>query len=265
VPSRPAVRCPAGTRRFAAASPCIPLEHSAWRDPNVTRHHQGFTHVHPSGLPLACGPRTERGPLGVFSELRTPPLPAAHVRAGTGLGHWPGITPSASADLLPVKPLNLCDLVPHRSRVAGPQQDAQRLSSRTGAVIGECGQGESAWGAVQALRPARFPRPLTEPAVRLSTQRALRGRSSSLLGPGRRDRPPVSVARHAYLLQVEQGDPASADRFPPAIVVGQVPAHCGPPPAVPGLQPPHDPPPQELVQMSQGVRADGMPEVPRSA
>ena len=30
----------------------------------VTRHQRGFTGVHPSGLPLTCGPRTERGPLG---------------------------------------------------------------------------------------------------------------------------------------------------------------------------------------------------------
>src|SRR5215470_2108730 len=34
---------------------------------------------------------------------------------------------------------------------------------------------ESAWGAVPGLPRVRFPRPLAEPAVRLSTQRALRG------------------------------------------------------------------------------------------
>jgi hypothetical protein len=34
---------------------------------------------------------------------------------------------------------------------------------------------ESAWGAVPALLLVRFPRPLAEPAVRLSPQRALRG------------------------------------------------------------------------------------------
>ena len=45
---------------------------------------QGFTHVHPSGLPLTCSPRMEREPLGLNPELRTPPLPATHVRAGTG-------------------------------------------------------------------------------------------------------------------------------------------------------------------------------------
>ncbi len=39
----------------------------------MTGHHQGFTVVHPSGLPLARSlPRTERGPLGFFPELRTP-------------------------------------------------------------------------------------------------------------------------------------------------------------------------------------------------
>lgn len=35
---------------------------------------------------------------------------------------------------------------------------------------------ESARGAVSALLPVRFPVPLAEPAVRVSTQRALHGR-----------------------------------------------------------------------------------------
>lgn len=34
---------------------------------------------------------------------------------------------------------------------------------------------ESAWSAVSALPPTRFSRPLAEPAVRVSTQRALHG------------------------------------------------------------------------------------------
>jgi hypothetical protein len=34
---------------------------------------------------------------------------------------------------------------------------------------------ESAWGAVPMLPSVRFPRPLAEPAVRVSTQRALHG------------------------------------------------------------------------------------------
>ena len=39
----------------------------------ITRHHQEFTFVHPSGLPLArLLPQTERGPLGFYPGLRTP-------------------------------------------------------------------------------------------------------------------------------------------------------------------------------------------------
>ncbi len=52
--------------------------------PRVTRHHRGFTTVHPSGLPLTCDPRMEHGSLGSPPELHTPPSPAAHVGVGTG-------------------------------------------------------------------------------------------------------------------------------------------------------------------------------------
>ena len=39
----------------------------------ITRHHQGFTHVHPPDLPLArLLPQTEQGPLGFYPGLRTP-------------------------------------------------------------------------------------------------------------------------------------------------------------------------------------------------
>lgn len=53
----------------------------------LTRRKQGFTRIHPSGLPLACNPRMERASLGFSSELRTPQLPATHVRVGTGPEH----------------------------------------------------------------------------------------------------------------------------------------------------------------------------------
>ena len=62
-----------------------------------------------------------------------------------------------------------------RAGVPGPQHDRQGLPGPVGAVVEERAQGESAWGAVTALPLSRFPRPLTEPAVRLSTQRALHG------------------------------------------------------------------------------------------
>lgn len=57
---------------------------------SMTRHHRGFTRVRPSGLLLArLLPLTDRGPLGVFSELRTlcGQDPRAHVRAEIGLEH----------------------------------------------------------------------------------------------------------------------------------------------------------------------------------
>ena len=53
--------------------------------PWVTRHQRGFTHVRPSGLPLACAPGWNGTRFGFSPELRTPRLPATHVRAGTGL------------------------------------------------------------------------------------------------------------------------------------------------------------------------------------
>jgi hypothetical protein len=86
----------AGACRFSTASPA-PRWINPSAGPTITKHHQGFTHVHPSGLPLACGPRMEQGPLGFSFELHTPPLPATHVEVGTGLEHWPGTTLSTSS------------------------------------------------------------------------------------------------------------------------------------------------------------------------
>lgn len=105
VPSRPrGRRCSHGwlrisSRRLPHPSGNVPTPRCCFHRPrlNVTRHHRGFTCVHPSGLPLACSPRMEQGPLGFSPELRTPPLPATHVRVGTGLEHWPGTTQSTSS------------------------------------------------------------------------------------------------------------------------------------------------------------------------
>jgi hypothetical protein len=74
---------PVGACRSSTASPCTPLE----RPISKVRFNETSTEVHaihPSGLALTCSPRMERGPSGLNPELRTPPLPAAHVRAGTG-------------------------------------------------------------------------------------------------------------------------------------------------------------------------------------
>ncbi len=87
VSTRP-VKCPrpppaASQRPAPAPRPQQPIS----RRLTLTRRHQGFTHLHPSGLPLTCGPRMEQGPLGLNPELRTLRSPAAHVRARTGLEH----------------------------------------------------------------------------------------------------------------------------------------------------------------------------------
>jgi hypothetical protein len=97
VPSIPReLWCPHG--RHGIADRHLPLRNGQSLNPGptihqpglrLTRHHRGFTVVHPSGLPLACGPRMEREPLGFSPELHTPPLPTTHVEVGTGTGHLP--------------------------------------------------------------------------------------------------------------------------------------------------------------------------------
>ena len=82
-----------------SGQPCTPAPQPIYPGLTLTRCHQRFTHVHPSGLPLACRPRMDQGPLGLSPELRTPPLPATHVRAGTGHEHCPGYVIDNTADL----------------------------------------------------------------------------------------------------------------------------------------------------------------------
>jgi hypothetical protein len=79
----------------------------------VTRHQRGFTHVHPSGLPLACAPGWNGTRFGFFPELRTPQLPATHVRAGTDPEHWPETMPPTSSALHPASSLAASDLASH--------------------------------------------------------------------------------------------------------------------------------------------------------
>jgi hypothetical protein len=44
--------------------PLPPRHYPPTRDVRLTRHQRGFRVIHPSGLPLACGTRSERAPLG---------------------------------------------------------------------------------------------------------------------------------------------------------------------------------------------------------
>jgi hypothetical protein len=142
------VGCSAGACRFSTASPA-----PRWINPSagltITKHRQGFTRVHPSGLPLACGPRMEQGLLGFSFELHTPPLPATHVEVGTGLEHWPGTTLSTSSrSSCQVIHSISCDFVSH------PSAHGRGVPVRR---PGRCG-GRSAWwpagtGRRYAARP----------------------------------------------------------------------------------------------------------------
>lgn len=49
---------------FQRSGPCSPRTVFPSRDVVMTRHQRGFTVIRPSSLPLACGSRTERAPLG---------------------------------------------------------------------------------------------------------------------------------------------------------------------------------------------------------
>lgn len=76
-------KSPTGACRSSTASPYTPLQQpisEAHNNETSTEVHA----IHPSGLALTCSPRMERGPSGLNPELRTPPLPVTHVRAGRG-------------------------------------------------------------------------------------------------------------------------------------------------------------------------------------
>ncbi|HET9562014.1 MAG TPA: hypothetical protein VFP01_07905 [Propionibacteriaceae bacterium] len=94
---------------------------------------------------------------------------------------------------------------------------------------------ESAWGAVPGLLLVRFPRPLAEPAVPVSRQRALHGVCHSGVVehcPGVGDlAAAVSVSDNRHRCHVEQFDPVRRRSGPPAVAAGEVAADVFPFPA----------------------------------
>jgi hypothetical protein len=71
--------------------------------------------IHPSGLPLTCGPRMGARALGLHPGLRTPQSPTTPARTGTNLEHRLGTTHSASAKPPTLRcSLVTCDLASHR-------------------------------------------------------------------------------------------------------------------------------------------------------
>jgi hypothetical protein len=130
--------CPAAACRSSTARPCTPV----FVPSAGALGNEASAGVH-SRSPVRSSPRLrsrmERERFGFFPELRTPQLPATHVRAGTGLEHWPGATsPTSSSALQSTNSLAACDLVSHdlspvlhcehplSSRLTPPSQEIPR-------------------------------------------------------------------------------------------------------------------------------------------
>ena len=120
-PPRPrGQRCSHGRRNLPGRR--LPFLHGQALDPGlashlprlwVTRHQRGFTRFTRPVFPSPAHPGWNKACFGFFPELRTPQLPATHVRAGTGLEHWPEAMPPTSSALQSASSLAACDLVSH--------------------------------------------------------------------------------------------------------------------------------------------------------
>jgi hypothetical protein len=101
--TRPTKICPAAACRSSPARPCTPVLHppsGVLGNEASTRGSRLFARpIFPS--PARPGWNAPR--LGFFPELRTPQLPAAHVRAGTGHEHRPGATPPTTSSRPPIQ------------------------------------------------------------------------------------------------------------------------------------------------------------------
>ena len=111
-----------------------PATTSHQRGSRFTRHQRGFTHVHPSGLPLARGrPGWNGRPFG-FPPGFAPRRSAGNARQGRGqaIEHGPGTTAQlTSVDLQSGSSLNACDLASHGERevyAPGAGRDSHSLS-----------------------------------------------------------------------------------------------------------------------------------------
>ena len=86
-------------------------------EPQITRHQRRFTRFTRPTIPLACGPRMERAPLGFSPELRTPPTGSRRRTSGWGraLSTSPGQRSRHQPNLQSAHLLATCDLASHRS------------------------------------------------------------------------------------------------------------------------------------------------------
>ena len=91
---------PAGTRRFPAASPYLPLPASHPAGVLMTRRHRRFTHVHPSGLPQPVTPGWNEESLGTSPGFAPRGYPQRTPRRGRSSRTGPGTTSRHQSSLL---------------------------------------------------------------------------------------------------------------------------------------------------------------------
>ncbi len=90
VSTRPG-KCPSRRLPLHSGQPLHPGNATHQPELTLTRRHQGFTHVTRPVFPSPAAPGWNGNPLGLNPELRTPRLPATHVRAGTASNTKPGL------------------------------------------------------------------------------------------------------------------------------------------------------------------------------
>jgi hypothetical protein len=112
---------------FSAASPYTPLQHPISGASDNEASTKVYA-IHPSGLPLACGLRMERAPLGFSPELRTPPTKSRRRTSGWGraLSTSPGQRSRHLPDLQSAHPLETCDLVSQPSTLIMPTHQPRK-------------------------------------------------------------------------------------------------------------------------------------------
>jgi len=120
--------------RFTAASPWTPLQHSILAGLRLTRHQRGFKQSTRPVFPSPVAARMERATLGLSPELRTPPLLATHVGAGTGhRARTRNHTHDISRPSNPCSSFVACDLASQRAK---RQRCGFRLPRRPVARLG---------------------------------------------------------------------------------------------------------------------------------
>ena len=126
--------------------PLPPRYRSPTRDVRLTRHQQGFRVIHPSGLPLACNPRSERAPSGFSLSF----APGRYQPRTSGRGRVWNTNPKSRLRHHAEPPI---DELTHnvRPRVAPPASAAGRASYQA-----DCAAASRPAGA-QAVRRSRAP------------------------------------------------------------------------------------------------------------